>query len=206
MIEYVFKVFCSLIVLLITFLLAPVLALWPRQYWPWFACWLGQWDDDMDGTLDPGWRTEHILRPDTGWRKWLNRTRWIWRNPAQYFEYYVLGIPLMDGCTYRLHGENDMGDSIFSCTFDSEGNGTGHDITTDISDIPVFRPGWLRKIIINYDGRKIWGFRWVFKWPWINRCCNMQFGYKIWGSKVCPGTMAKLVFSPISFSKMGTRP
>ena len=181
MIEYIFKVACGLVILLITYILAPVLALWPRRYCPWFACWCGQWDDNMDGTLDPGWRTEHILTPDSGWRKWWNRTRWIWRNPGQYFEYYVLGIPIMDDYNEEYEGN------------------------INIQDIPVFRPGYLRKTIINYDGRKIWGYRKIFEWPLIGRCCNMQFGWRVWGSKIGPGTMAKLVFSPISFSKMGTR-
>lgn len=180
MFEWLIKAFLlSLPATLLTWLLAPLLALLSmrRKNLPWFLCWLGQYDDDLDGSLDPGWRSEHILTPDKGWRKWCNRTRWMWRNPAQYFDYWVLGIPVWDN--FGLYVE---GDPL-------------------VSDSP-YRPGWVKKIVGNFDGREAFFYRRVFKWPFIKRCCDMKMGYAVWDD-VQPRQKAKLVFTPISFSKMG---
>ena len=188
MIEYIIKVIILSVFVVLTYILAPLLALisMPFKDLPWFLIWFGQYDDDMDGTNDPGWRKEHILLPDTAWRKWWNRTRWIWRNPCQYFDKWILGIPVWDNYKIEVDGNRLIGVDIFE----------------EPKDIPIFKPGWIKKTVINYNGRKLFFYRKVFKWPWINRCCDIKLGYAIWDS-VKPREKAKLVFTPFSFSKMG---
>jgi hypothetical protein len=182
MVEYLIKVTLTLILSSIAWLLAyPLAALSALLGWrnlPWWLMPLGQYDDDLDGSRDPGWRdpiNNYLLLPDKGWRKVYNRAAWIRRNPAQYADYWLLGIPIWNDYKLRLVGD------------------------PDISDKP-FRPGKVYKEVINYDGRTAFFFRWIFKWPLLKgKCCDIKLGYAVWDS-VRPRSMAKLVFTPISFT------
>ena len=50
-----------------------------------------QWFSTVDDDLDGGQHQNHYPRGATGWRLWWQRTRWIYRNPAQGFQAYLLG-------------------------------------------------------------------------------------------------------------------
>ena len=150
-----------------------------REDFPWYLAWLGQYDDNLDGNRDEGWRKEHILTPDTGLRKWWNRTRWIFRNPSQYFDYHIAGQvikPGWDDNAVHIPFIHVKGDSA-------------------VSDCPL-REGWFLKLLSTGD-RYIPFFRWVWKWPSINRCIDIKLGWAVWTT----GDRAKLVFTIDPLSK-----
>jgi hypothetical protein len=81
-----------LAVVILRYPLAP-LAVWlwstpdRRNLAPWLW-WLETIDNDLGG--DSGWRDEHLVGTDL--LSWLNRTRWLWRNGGNAFNYAVIGI------------------------------------------------------------------------------------------------------------------
>jgi len=52
--------------------------------------WLETIDNDLGG--DSGWQTEHI-RPGSDPYSFWNRTKWLWRNGGNSFNYKQLGVP-----------------------------------------------------------------------------------------------------------------
>ncbi|MDL2226983.1 hypothetical protein LJB86_04935 [Deltaproteobacteria bacterium OttesenSCG-928-M10] len=65
-------------------------------------------DNSLDG--DYGWQTEHRLfrsspKVDQGWRRWVNRFLWLWRNPCHGFKIEYLGFGLKPGFVYAALGD-----------------------------------------------------------------------------------------------------
>ena len=157
---------------------------------PWYLAWLGQYDDNLDGNRDEGWRKpdkNDLLLPDTGWRKWWNRTRWIWKNPSQYFDYHKAGQVLKPGW--------DENGKHLPFILNVIGDGA-------VNDCPLHE-GWFLKLLATGD-RYIPFFRWVWKWPFINRCIDIKLGWAVWKREdIKANARAKLVFTidPLSKTK-----
>lgn len=83
---YPFMAIASLVFMLLTWLLAPLLALTssPTGYLP---LWLS-WFQTFDASMDEGRQPQYGF---TG-SDWWVRTRWLWRNPGYTFDYDPLGI------------------------------------------------------------------------------------------------------------------
>lgn len=82
--KFILKIFANWFVTALAMLLAPVIVLFADRH-GWLPRWL-MWFQTQDASLD-----------DTLWLGWKpgywSRVRWLWRNPAYGFGYYVLGIP-----------------------------------------------------------------------------------------------------------------
>lgn len=89
MIEYVYLTFLQLIVTAFAWVFAPVIALFCKDdgYLP---EWL-EWFQTFDAPLDAGVR-DGYPGFDQNDSKWKNRTKWLRRNPAYGFCYWVCGI------------------------------------------------------------------------------------------------------------------
>lgn len=53
--------------------------------------WLETIDSDLGGDRDEGWQKEHLWGSDP--YSWLNRTRWLWRNGGNRYNYETIGCP-----------------------------------------------------------------------------------------------------------------
>lgn len=53
------------------------------------------WAQTFDATLDAGWQDGYIAATwgTTGWRRYLARVYWLYRNPCYALDYFVLGLP-----------------------------------------------------------------------------------------------------------------
>lgn len=83
----------SVFFLVAAVVLAPLLAAWSvlakRKTLPGVLQWFSTVDDDLDGGQH---QHPEVFPPGaTGRRLWWQRTRWIWRNPAQGFQIYLFG-------------------------------------------------------------------------------------------------------------------
>lgn len=92
-----------------------------------------QWFATVDDTLDGGQHQHAALFPPgaTGRALWWQRTRWIWRNPAQGFQTYMLGF--------------DAGDMLL--------------IRNDITGTPGEAPYARYRVWRNTAGRKVWSWQ-----------------------------------------------
>lgn len=161
---------CLYAVLFVPLSLFAVWCLVPREkggmnpHLPAWLSWFDQPDDDLDG--DYGWKTKHRWfknspKVDTGWRRYLNRVRWLVRNPAYGFDIDVLGFTLAGD--YFVDGINYSLESSF--------------VNGYPSDRPL-RPGRLLRTVTN-SGRRYWFFYLVRKWS-NKYCLSIKFGWKIW--------------------------
>jgi hypothetical protein len=75
-------------------LLAPFLPAFATSdnHLPWWLSWFDTPDNPLDG--DEGYIEEHapFKGVQTGWKKYVNRVCWLWRNPAYGFSYSVTGV------------------------------------------------------------------------------------------------------------------
>jgi hypothetical protein len=128
-------------------------------------------DNSLDG--DKGWKNEHRLfkgshKVDTGWRRWINRFLWLWRNPAHGFKREYLGFSPEPGYTYTYRGNQHTGNRPLS-------NGV------------VYRKA------TNPDGKV--GFQFYLVWAWSKKyCLRINIGWKLWQSPAV-GEYAQHVFS-----------
>ncbi|MDR2947292.1 MAG: hypothetical protein LBV79_11190 [Candidatus Adiutrix sp.] len=128
-------------------------------------------DNSLDG--DKGWKNEHRLfrdspKVDQGWRRWINRFLWLWRNPAHGFKREYLGFSPGSGFAYAYRGNQQTGNRPLS-------NGV------------VYRQA------TNPDGRT--GFQFYFVRAWSKKyCLRINLGWKLWQSPPV-GEYAQHVFS-----------
>lgn len=126
---------------------------------PKWLSWFDQPDDDLDG--DNGWKTEHrwfkdSLKVDHGWRRYINRVRWLWRNPA-----YNWGIEVMG----------------FIVSANSTRETTGN---AKVSDRPLSQ-GFYFTVIRPNSKLKLAGWFYYGVWQWCGRfCLSIKLGYKLW--------------------------
>lgn len=145
------SVLLHLPVLLLSVLLAPLLSLATANGWPKWGVWF--WTHDNPPQGDPVYRSQRCWFPnvDTGWRGYINRVQWLWRNPV-----YGLGR--------KLGVEHSVG----------EVEVTGN---PDISD----RRGIPGSYFATYrvDG-KLQAFEYYAIIPWAqHRCLRIKLGWKI---------------------------
>lgn len=84
---------CHVLVVLASYILAPVAVTWfstnDKLFLKFPFRWLETSDNLMNG--DIGWREEHLIGDDP--LSWLNRVRWMWRNGGNTVNYKILGVP-----------------------------------------------------------------------------------------------------------------
>jgi hypothetical protein len=53
------------------------------------------WFQTFDATLDEGWKGGYLASSwgTPGWRRYLARVYWLYRNPAYGFDYFAFGLP-----------------------------------------------------------------------------------------------------------------
>ena len=95
-----------------------------------------------------------LFRSDQGWRRWINRFRWLWRNSMHGFEREVLGVTPEPGFLYHFQGEQQTGNR-------------------------PYRPGRVRRTVINPGGRAAFQFYLVRAWS-DKYCLRINLGWKIW--------------------------
>jgi len=149
----------SLLASLLNYPLAPLVVLFADDS-GWLPNWL-RWFQTPDNSLDGdhGWKTEHRCfkghpKVDQGWRRWVNRFRWLWRNSMHGFEREVLGFTPADGFKYSFRGNQSVGNR------------------------PLMN-GLVLRAAVNPDGRA--AFQFYFVKAWSGRyCLRINLGWKIW--------------------------
>ena len=147
----------SLLTKPVAWVTSPIVVLFANE-----AGWLPKWlwwfqtpDNPMDGDL--GYYREHAPFTGighTGWKRYVNRVVWLWRNSLYGFEISVLGKTLPEHFVVRY-----TGDRI-------------------VKDKPICIPGMcLRKVF--FDGKTVYQFFWIkhLIGPYYFDC---QSGWKIW--------------------------
>lgn len=150
--------------------LAPIVALFasedgwlPRWLW-WFQTPENPLDGGADYQANHRWFRGH---PDVdhGWRRYVNRVWWMWRNPM-YGLQHAMGTRIISAATYTARGPETVGDKT----------GAGCVLRTiDTGYLPIFQLYWIR--------------------PWgTKRCLRLHLGWKIWAAPY-DGKACMLVFS-----------
>lgn len=161
MLLYLLLVPASLIMSLLNYPLAPLVVLFADDYgWlPGWLSWFQTPDNSLDG--DKGWQTEHRWfkgHPlvDKGWRRWVNRFRWLWRNSMHGFEQEVLGFTPAPDFEYSFRGKQT------------------------VSNRPICN-GLVWRVASNPGGRAAFQFYLVRAWS-KKYCLRINLGWKLWQS------------------------
>ncbi len=147
----------NVVMLLLAYLLAPFLPAFAlgRDHLPAWLSWFDTTDNPLDG--DDGFKTEHapFKGEVTGWRRYINRVVWLWRNPSYGFDINVIGFRA-DKRSYRhVRGKRPIsGDNAI--------------------------PGWYLAEVVNPDGSSAWQFFWVVHLT-AAHCMRLNLGWKLWG-------------------------
>lgn len=170
--RYVSLVLVSILGDLLNYLLAPVVVPFasadgwlPRWLW-----WFQTPDNPLDG--DGGYQREHrpFLVEDNRFKRWVNRTRWLYRNSMYGFAIGVLGAKTRPGDRLKIIG------------------------STAVSNRPITNGLVVRKLI--RDGKPIY-FQWYFVRAWSEtRCIRINLGWKLWSFKEGEAINCQLTFSP----------
>lgn len=102
----------SLVFTMLAFLLAPVLPLFATNGWlPWQLSYFQTPDNPLDG--DEGFKTQHapFLGMQTGWRQYVNRIFWLWRNPAYGADFSLFGFTPTGGWSVACSGDSAVDDT-----------------------------------------------------------------------------------------------
>lgn len=172
--KYALLVLASLLASVLNLFLAPVVVLFasddgwlPRSLW-----WFQTPDNPLDG--DGGWKEEHrrFKVEDAAWKRWYNRTTWLYRNPMYGFSIDVLGAKTLWTDTVIL-----IGDPL-------------------VSNRPI-HSGLVQRRLIRES--KIIYFQWYYVWQWSEtRCVRINLGWKLWGDAT-KDRNCQLTFSPNPF-------
>lgn len=146
---------------ILSYFLAPLVVLTAREdgYLPHSLRIFQTPDNSLDG--DRGWRTKHRLfrsspQVDEGWRRWVNRWLWLWRNPAHGFKREYLGFRPAAGYAYSFSGDQ------------ATGNRPLHE-------------GWVFRKAVNLDEKTAFQFYLVHAWS-ETRCLRINLGWKLWAN------------------------
>lgn len=171
--RYVALVACSLLASFLNLFLAPVVVLFADE-----AGWLPRWlwwfqtpDNPLDG--DGGWKTEHrrYKIEDKAWKRWYNRTTWLYRNS-------------MYGFCIDILGANVLSTDVLIVTGDlATSNRPLHD-------------GLCQRVVLR-DGKPIY-FQYYRVLRWSDTyCLRINLGWKLWGDYLSENN--QLTFSPNPF-------
>ena len=119
---------------------------------PKWLSWFDTPDNPLDG--DGGWRDGHFLSLNEtgyGWRRWLKRTLWLWRNAAYGFSESVCGALVME----ELSQVSVYGDPT-------------------IQNRPHGKSGWFLCWVDHY-----WSFMLVYRWGQSDKCLRIYLGWKL---------------------------
>jgi len=177
-IRYFLLVLVDLTVSFLNFFLAPVVVLFASQdgWLPRWLWWFQTPDNPLDG--DHGWKTEHrrFMVEDRPWKRWYNRTTWLYRNSMYGLCIDVLGCKTLGTDTLVLTGDRTASDNPFH-----EGS---------------FRYALYR------DGRQI-AFQYHLIWAWSKTYhLRLNLGWKLWDFGTEKGSNCQLTFSPNPFRKI----
>ena len=179
--RYLISVPVSWLATILNYPLAPLVVLFAGEE-GWLPAWLWWFqtpDNSLDG--DHGWRTEHrwfrdSLLADRGWRSWVNRFRWLWRNSMHGFEQVVLGFTPLPGFTYDHQGQQ---------------------LT---SNRPLVG-GRVWRTVVNPGGQSAFQFYFVRAWS-SKYCLRINLGWKLWAEPVA-GRICQHVVSTNLFMGWG---
>lgn len=147
----------------------PLIALAAREdgTLPDYLIWLGTLDNTLDG--DDGWKLEHrpFMNESNKFRRWVNRTFWLYRNNMYGFAERVLGFQLPQDYIYTCLGSEEVGNR-------------------------PLQEGSVKRLITLRD-RTYWHFYYVKAWT-PTMCLRVNIGWKLWGEKK-PGNYYQMVLS-----------
>jgi hypothetical protein len=174
-IRYFLLVLVDLTVSFLNFFLAPVVVLFAQNdgWLPRWLWWFQTPDNPLDG--DGGWKTEHrrFKIEDKPWKRWYNRTTWLYRNSMYGFCIDVLGAKTLGTDTLVLTGNRAASDNPFH-------EGHFH-----------YR---------LYRDEKLIAFQYHLIWAWSKtRCLRLNIGWKLWDFRVGEDRNCQLTFSPNPF-------
>jgi len=172
--KYVILVLVSLLVSFLNYFLAPVAVLFASEdgWLPKWLWWFQTPGDSLDG--DNGWKEEHrrFKVEDKPWKRWYNRTTWLYRNSMYGFAIDILGAKVYNTDTLEIIGD------------------------TQVSNRPILN-GLVRRTLIR-SGRPVY-FQWYYvrRWGSSMKCLRINLGWKLWGD--FRTTKPQLTFSPNPF-------
>ena len=146
---------------IINYLTAPIVVLFADSD-GWLPSWLSWYqtpDNSLDG--DAPWRDgRRPFADNTGWRRYLNRIAWLYRNSMYGYANSVVGFSKDESGVLVRSFEAPAG----------SGKPKGYETTG----------GPLLKWKVIYKG-KVKAFQMFWIWPWGNgRCIRMNIGWKLW--------------------------
>ena len=178
--KYALLVLCNLIAGFCNFFLAPIVVLFasddgwlPRWLW-----WFQTPDNSLDG--DSGWINEHrrFKVEDKPWKRWYNRTTWLYRNATYGFCIDVLGAKCYATDVIKVVGD------------------------PKVSNRPI-KSGLVKRYL--YRNGEVIYFQWYYVRQWSDsRCIRINLGWKLWGDAT-KDRNCQLVFSPNPAMGIGTK-
>ncbi len=145
----------NILMFVLAMVLAPVLPLFAigRDVLPAWLSWFQTPDNGLDGDANFKANVAPFRGDQVGWRRYVNRIRWLWRNPAYGFDISVLGFALAPETKVQTVGTREFSGALKS--------------------------GWFFAMAINADGSMAWQFYAVKVWG--ARASRVDFGWKLWG-------------------------
>lgn len=157
----------DLAVFVLAWLLAPILPAFAigKDHLPYELSYFDTPDNPLDG--DIGYVMLHAPFKGygvTGWRRYINRVVWLWRNPGYGFSYSVLG-----------HQVNSMPRVV-----------SGAPLVSDSVNLTVGRMHGLSGYVLVREGQAF-EFYLVYRWWRSSRCFRLRLGWKLLGWVNEPG-------------------
>lgn len=146
----------NLFVVVLAYLLAPILPAFAigRATLPRFLSWFQTPDNPLDGDANFKANVAPFPGEQSGWRQYVNRIFWLWRNPSYGFDLAVLGFTAS-----KLAAVVKVG-------------------PLPLAGAP--QTGWYFATATNPDGSRAWQFYAVKVW---GRCASrVNFGWKLWSA------------------------
>ena len=172
--KYALMVLCSLLASVLNYPLAPLAVLFASEdgWLPKWLWWFQTPDNSLDG--DGGWKEEHrrFKVEDRPWKRWYNRTTWLYRNPMYGFAIDVLGAKCLATDLIKVIGDPQV---------------SNRPIHSGLVRRELYRMG-----VLTY-------FQWYYVRQWSDtRCIRINLGWKLWGDAT-KGRNCQLTFSPSPF-------
>lgn len=164
-------------VLIVAYLLAPLLPLFAigKPTLPAFLSWFQTPDNPLDGDANFMANVAPFKGVGvTGWRQYVNRVFWLWRNPSYGFDLTVVSFQATKGALVTSTG------------------------TLHVSGGPT-KTGWFHANLINPDGS--WAWQFYFVWCYSNtRAFRLDLGWKLWNPTPCACQFAMTIQPFMSYS------
>ena len=165
--RWLFLLVADLAVFVLAWLLAPILPAFAigKDHLPYELSYFSAEDNPLDG--DIGYVMLHAPFKGygvTGWRQYINRVVWLWRNPGYGFSYSVLG-----------HQVNSMPRVV-----------SGNPLVSDSVNLTVGRMHGLSGHVLVREGRAFELYL-VRQYGKSGRCFRLRLGWKLLGWVNEPG-------------------